>query len=284
MKTLSRAAFLTFWLSWYMTSCVSEPEPSRTRPVIEGWINSDGYPVVIFTSSLNPEEKDQKISDRIITWGKVTISDGVDTVILTGGPDKTIFPPYRYYNFELKGKPGKTYYLTAKFEDLYAEAQCYMPEPTPIDSIIIRPIEGIDTLRSGTLYFTSPKDTPAYYYITILDLKHPEGGDGRPLPAMLGTVKTTEGGKRFEVPIYNPKNQLDTTTFIPQLRPGQELAINLCRITEEVYNFWYNYDNSSLFGNSQFIKTDNPGEIGNIKGGYGVWSAQGISTLKIRVD
>lgn len=272
---------VSLFLSIGIVSCVSEPDTSKIYPVVDGWINSDGIPTVIFTASLNPEEKDQKISKKIIQWGKVTISDGTDTVILTGGPDKNFFPPYKYYSYKMEGKPGKTYTLTAEYEDLYATAECFMPWPTPIDSLLIRPIEGNDTLRSGTLYFTAPSDTPAYYYLTIRDMT--ESGRSRPLPAMLGTVKATQPGEKMEVAVYNPKNQLDTAAFIPQLRVGHQLQVNLCRVTEDVYDFWNSYDNSTIVGSSVFISAGFGDKGGNIKGGYGIWSAQGVSSKLVEV-
>lgn len=55
------------------------------QPVIEGWIDSDGYPNVIFTVAYSPEETDVSVADKLIRWGKVTVSDGSDTVVLTGG-------------------------------------------------------------------------------------------------------------------------------------------------------------------------------------------------------
>ena len=264
-----------------LSGCMSEPTHGTAKAVIEGWIDSGGSPMVIFTASLSPDDEPQSIADKIIRWGKVTVSDGEQTIILTGGPDKNLFPPFSYYTYRLIGVPGRTYRITAEYEDLYAEASCTMPYPTPIDSLIVTPIEGNDSLRSATLCFTAPTDTPAYYYVTV----RKEGRGTRPYPAMMGTVKALRPGENIRVPVFNAKNQLDTASFVPQLKVGQNLEIALCRVTEEVYNFWTTYENAVMFGGSLIIDNSTGSEsVGNIAGGYGVWSVQGVSKVVLEVE
>lgn len=277
MKTLKKLFFLLVF-SWVLTSCIETQEIAREKAVIDGWIDSDGFPVVIFTSSLVPGENEITLADKMIRWGKVTISDGIETIILTGGPDKNYFPPYKYVTYQMKGTPGKKYTITADFKDLHAEAECEMPEPSPITTIEVSPIEGNDTLRSASLHFVTPTDVPAYYYITMRDY----GDRGRFAPTMLGTYKATEPEKEVSIPLFHPKNHLSDEDFEPMLKVGQIVEVNLCRITREVYDFWLAYDNSVLFGGSQFIDTSQS-IVGNIKDGYGVWSAQGVSRALLEV-
>ena len=84
-------------------------------PVIEGWIDSDGYPVVMFTASVTSDEAAASLIDKMIVWGKVTISDGSRTVVMTGSLADGYFPPYRYYTFDMKGEPGRTYTVVADY-------------------------------------------------------------------------------------------------------------------------------------------------------------------------
>lgn len=271
-------AIMILWLVAVACEAVA-PEPADECPVVEGWINSDGYPVVIFTSSLSPDNAGSALADKIIRWGTVTISDGSRTVVMTGGMSDEYFPPYRYYTFDMKGEPGKTYRIVAEYENLHAEAECRMPIPTPIDGIELSPIAGNDTLRSAVLRFTAPNDCPAYYCITVRDLDRGR----RPLPAMMGTVIAERPHERLDVPVFNPKNVLDTVSFVPQLAVGQRLVVSLCRVTSEVYTFWNDYNNMTMFGGSQFLSGST--ELrGNIAGGYGVWSAQGVSSVAVEVE
>ena len=262
-----------------MVSCIEAPEIMEEKAVIDGWIDSDGFPTVIFTSSLNPGDNNLSVSDMVIKWGKVTISDGSQTIILTGSPDKNLFPPYKYVTYKMTGEPGKTYKITADYKNLHAEAECEMLPPTPILSVDLTPIEGNDTLRPGQLRFVTPASVPAYYYITMREYET----RGRFNPTMLGTFKATEPSKEVTMPLFHPKNQLSSDDFEPQLKVGEKLEINLCRIPKEVFDFWMEYDNSVLFGGSQFIDTSHS-VTGNIRGGYGIWSAQGVSTIVVEVE
>ena len=260
-------------------SCLDTTEMETEKAVIDGWIDSDGYPTVVFTSSIVPGEDNLNLSDKIIRWGKVTVSDGDQTIILTGTPDKNLFPPYKYITYQMKGKPGKTYTITADYKDLHAEAVCEMPLPVDISSITFNSIEGNDSLRAAELNFISPPDIPAYFYITMRNL----GERDRFYPTMLGTYIASEPLKETSIPLFKPKNHLYQEPFIPQLKIGEKLEINLCRITKEVYEFWNSYDNAVMFGGSQFIDASQS-ISGNIKGGYGVWSAQGVSSVVVEVE
>lgn len=261
-----------------LAACAGEIEPQPPRPVIEGWIDSDGYPVVMFTSSLSPDAAGGNLSDMMIRWGRVTISDGERTVIMTGGLNHDFLPPYRYYTFEMKGQPGRTYTVTADYEDLRAKASCTMPEPTAIDSIVFRPAENNDSLRTGTLYFTAPANCPAYYNVEIRQHFH----GGRPYPVPFGTVTATTPGKKIAVPLSRPKNALDTVPYEAQFRVGEQLEISLCHIDPQVYDFWHAYGNDVMFGHSVFLGGSQSLPT-NISGGYGVWSARGTSKESIEI-
>lgn len=261
-----------------LIGCNDTPCDPAPKAVIEGWIDSDGFPVVMFTSSLTPADAGGNVADMMIRWGKVTISDGSRTEILTGGLSNDFFPPYRYYSYKMKGVPGRTYTIVAEYENLHAEAVCTMPFPTRIDSVRFASIENDDTLRSAMLYFTSPEDSPAYYCVEIRDSLR----SGRPYPALFGTVEALDPLKKMTVPIYRPKHKLDTIEFVPQFRVGERLEVGLCRVEKEVYEFWKSYQDNIVFGGSGFIGTSQP-LIGNIIGGYGVWSARGLDKVFVEV-
>ncbi len=259
--------------------CAAESPSTAVLPVIEGWIDSDGYPIVIFTSSLVPDGGGGSLLDKMIRWGRVSVSDGERTVVLTGGLSDSYFPPYRYYSFDIKGEPGRVYTLVADYEDFHVEASCLMPSPTEIGRVELSPISGNDTLRAAEVWFTAPPDCPAYYCVCVRDVE----SRGRQLPAMMGKAVAVEPGKEMSIPLFNPKNMLDTVPFVPQLSVGQKLQVSLCRVTREVYEFWKEYDNAVMFGGSQFVSSSVSLE-GNVTGGYGVWSARGVSSVFLDVE
>lgn len=274
-------AFVTALCSLCALTACSDSEPAApVLPVIEGWIDSDGYPVVQFTATFVPGHDEESLADKVLQFGKVTISDGETSVTMTGGPASDYFPPYRYYTYSMTGEPGRTYEIVAEHGKLRARAVCTMPWPTPIDEVLFEPIEGNDSLRAASLSFTAPEDCPAYYGVTV---RKAERGQ-RPYPAMMGTAMATRPGEKVTVPVFNPKNKLleSGTDFVPQLKIGQEIVVSLCRLTPEVYEFWKGYDEVTLFGGSQFVSTSSL--KGNIEGGYGVWSAQGTSSVYVVVE
>lgn len=257
---------------------MDDNEPAYPSGVIDGWFCSNGYPVVIFTESIIPEQNGS-LRDKLIQWGKVTISDGDREIVMTGGANSMMFPPYRYYTYEMKGVPGTTYTITAEYKNLKVRSRCTMPFPTPIDSIVIKPIEGNDTLNTGVLYYTAPDDCPAYYYLTMSD----GNIKSRPYPTLMGSSMAEEPGKSMSIPVFMPKIRIDSVDYIPQLRKGMEASIHLNRVSKEVYDFWMAYDNMLTFGNNQFISSTES-LPSNIEGGLGIWSVQGTSSRRFRVE
>lgn len=264
-------------LSLIAMGCNEMPEQEPQKAVIEGIFCSGGYPSVYFTSSVSPGI-DGKLSDAVINWGKVTISDGEREVVLSGRVDNTGLPPFRYYTFDMVGEPGKTYKITADFKNLHAVSQVRMPCPTPIDSITIKKTDN-DSTRAATLHFTSPADTPAYYYLSM----RLQERNSRSAPCMLGSICTDVPNNHYSIPVLKPIVKIDGEKYEAQLEIGEEWEVSLNRVEKEVYEFWKAYDNMVLFSNSPFISS-NESLPTNISGGFGVWSPQGTSTMQIKVE
>lgn len=255
-------------------SCSHTDEPQLTElPAIEGWIDSGGHPVVLFTSAISPDTEGGELMDKMIRWGKVTISDGEEEVIMTGGRTSEYFPPYRYFTSYMAGRPGKTYTITADYRDMHASARCYMYEPTKIERITFSPVEGNDSRRSVTLHFTAPADVPAYYYLTIREMTDTSRG----MPAMLGCREVVEAGSHVEIPVFNSKQTYRGEPFIAQLMVGHKYVVSLHRIPKEVYDFWRAYDDAVMFGDNLLLGLS--GSLpSNIEGGLGVFSARGTDS------
>ena len=77
-----------------LTACMEEEDAElQTQLVVEGWIEDGGYPCSLIGRNPCHRRRMQNIENYIVRWGKVTISDGTDSVILTGGYDNDFFPP-----------------------------------------------------------------------------------------------------------------------------------------------------------------------------------------------
>lgn len=253
-------------------SALPEPQPEI---VVEGWIDTDGFPQVMLTLTAVPSSEGMNIADNLIRWGKVTVSDGDTSIVLTGGYDKRHFPPFVYNTYDMVGEPGRTYSVTAEYGGLTARAEATMPQPTPIDALEFCPVAGNDNLRSAYLLFTAPDDTPAYYRV----LTRVYGVHSRTLPGMLGTFSATTPGEAMRVPVYRPHVDTDTVDFVSHFRLWELIEVKLCRVDRNVYEFWKSYDNEVTFSGSQFIASKHDLHT-NIVGGYGVWSVQGSSRIR----
>lgn len=276
-KAVKRFSILTA-MALSVTACGNDNVPVEpVRPVIEGFINSDGNPMVLFSSSVVPGI-DGNLSENVVTWGKIMVSDGEQEVILTGRVDHSCFPPFRYYSLDMKGEPGHTYKITADFRQLHAEAICTMPYPTPIDSIVWANADG-DSLKAATLHFTAPQDVPAYYYLTLTE----NSRGAYPRPCMMGTFKAESPGAQCALSVWKPKSKIDTVKYVAHFKIGEEGTVSLNRITPEVYDFWNSYINMMLFSASPFLSTDSDLPT-NISGGLGVWSAQATTSMSFIVE
>ena len=100
-------------------------ESEGEKLVVEGWIADGGYPVVMLMTSAEVEMKTRDIKDlyeHIGSWGRVVVSDGEKSVILTGMYDTDYYPPYVYTTTDIKGVAGKTYTLDVVYNKHHAMA------------------------------------------------------------------------------------------------------------------------------------------------------------------
>lgn len=257
-------------------SCSEDEEPLAPQLVVEGQIESGSFATVLFTWSLTPDENSE-IGDKIIPWGKITISDGTREEILRGGKASGWLPPYRYYGNEIRGESGKEYHIRAEYKGHVATSTVRMPERTPIDSITVTPIEGVDSLRSVVMHFTAPSDCPAYYYLGIREM----GSKEQPLPCFMGIVSTDSPGSHIRVGVFNAK-KYNEKHFVSNLRRGHDYEISLNRITERVFRFRQTYNEMLVFSHNPFLSTSQTLPT-NIDGGLGIWSAQGTARYELRL-
>lgn len=254
----------------FCASCSSDhEEPTvQSQPVIEGWINSSGEIRVYLTTTVAPGEEGT-LADHLLRWAKVSVNDGENEVLLTGTPQSGYLPPYYYYGY-MNVEPGRTYHIEAAFKEFYATAECMMPEEVNIKRIETSPVEQADSLVSAKVIFDCPDNLPAYY---CLYMRKESGGQVFPCMMSAKEVTSADAGKEIEIPLFNPKTRFDFENYQPHLKRGQTLEVILCRITKEVYDYWYLYFDTILAGNNMFIgsATELPG---NIIGGYGIWSAR----------
>lgn len=264
-----------------LAACAGKPEPevAPVRLVIEGYMDSGGYPDVLVNMSMVPSDEEGSVVESVVKWGFVTLSDGESEVVLTGGVDYDYFPPYHYYSYQMKGEPGKTYTLTANYHGMTATSTVTMPYPTPIDRVEMAPVAGCDTVRHITVHFKAPADCPAYYHLSAQVI----GEDGHPYPCMLGAHEVVHPGEEVSLPVYRGNSNRQTGSYTSDMPVGRKVVVRLSRVTRDVFLFWRAYDNASLVAGSVFVGA--PGSLAsNVADGYGVWSAQGTSAALVDVQ
>lgn len=261
-----------------IAGCDTSTEVSSPSLVVEGWIDSDGFPVVILTKTIAPDvSQATPVSDCLVRWGKVTISDGEREVVMTGTTDENYFPPYKYRTFDMRGKPGKTYHITATYGGMSVESSCTMPEKARIIAVDAAPVDGSGLQYEMSMTFLPVRGERYYHIITRCNR-----GRGGFLPSFMGTVKTDGSGDEVKVPVFAPKTDTADGVFSPYFKSGDVVEVALCTITPEVYDFWFDYDDVVAFGGNQFVSS--AGNLrSNVTGGYGVWSAQGVSRYTLLI-
>lgn len=259
-------------------ACTSSDETVHAL-VVEGFIADGEYPKICLMQTVSPEQTGNSLADMIVRWGRVSLSDGTDSLLLTGGPDKSYFPPYTYTTYEMQGRRGRTYSLEAEYDGMLVKASSTIPEPVPIDSVIIRPVHaGADEYRIS-LYLTARRDSNEYFRV----MARVRGIHDRLLPAFMGVAESAGKGGALEIAVNRPKTAKDTTDYRPVFTAGETVEIALCTLEKEAYQFWLDYENAVAFSGSQFLAPATPLRS-NIAGGYGCFFGYGMTRATLTLD
>ena len=99
---------LYYILPLLVLSCTAEEQPGETQLVVEGWIENGEHPVVMVSESIgvttNTPIDAGAMVGHLAKWAKVSISDGDNTVILTGMGTADLFPPYMFSSSKITGE------------------------------------------------------------------------------------------------------------------------------------------------------------------------------------
>lgn len=265
----------------FLPSCVKDEDTAFTPElVVEGWIENDGFPVVLLGCTMPVSETSQDINDYIAKWAKVTISDGDTSIILTGGYDKNYLPPYKYTTYNMVGKVGKTYTITAEYKDLRATASTTIPEPVNIDSIRAIKCED-DTSYYIKAYFQDAAHEQSDYYVLFSKRQQ----DKIYLFPFMGAISDEYTQQPqiiadiFRGVDYYSQIKREETQYFKQ---GDIVQIKIAHVDEPSYRFWKSYSNyKELSSNMFFPYSQNMAT--NIIGGKGYWCGYGATKRSIKI-
>ena len=261
-------------LSALLLSCSGDYLPEQNDElVVEGWIEDNGFPVVILTKNINISNKYQSLdslSSRIVRWAKVTVSDGEKSVVLTGRYTKGYTPPYIYTTSHFRGEAGKTYQLTVEYGDFHATATTTIPKTQKIDELTVERCAQSDTLYQISLRYNDDEAEQNYYQI----FTRVGGRNVRQyLAAYLGTIDNRVVKPKTKISVYRGRD-INTLDYTPYYTINDTVAVKFAHIDRTSYNFWYDYTRNLTTAGNMFFATA-ASLRSNIIGGTGYWCGMG---------
>jgi len=224
--------------------------------------------VVILTRSLPVSTDYQNIDslgDYIVRWAKVTISNGTESVVLTGKIDQGFFPPYIYTTSRMKGEAGKTYHLTAEYRDLRATAKTTIPSLPANCSFRVERCADSDTLFQIRAHF---KDTPQeknYYQLFArvgMDTKQYQA-------SYLGSIDDEVLEGETDMAVFRG-HQFRDDDYTPYFLYNDTVSVKFSQVDETSFRIWDSYTKMQSLSSNMFLSTSSD-VVSNITGGYGYW-------------
>ena len=249
--------------------------------VVEGWIENGEFPIVIITKTLpvTTEYQDMSdLSDYLVRWAKVTVSDGERSVVLTGLYDESYYPPYIYTTSYMRGELGKTYTLTVEYEDKKLTATTTIPASIPIvDHYQLEQCEGSDNQYQIKAYFhDNPNEKNYYLFFTKTSLE-----SNHYLASYLGAVDDGMITDDVEYPVYRG-NQYENKDYIPYFETGEIVSVKLAQVDPSSFLFWDQYTKAQSLTSNMFLSTFTS-LPSNIHGGVGYWSGFASVTTHLEI-
>lgn len=250
-------------------------EIDTSNLIVEGWIEEGGFPVVILSRSLPVSTEYRNVdslSDYIVRWAKVTISDGYDSVVLTGKYDKGYFPPYIYTTSRMRGESGKTYYLTAEFRDMRATAKTTIPAiPDNCFFRVERCVDSDTLFQIRALFKDNPIEKNYYQFFTRV------GTNTKQYQASyLGSIDDEVLKGETNLPVYRG-HQLWNKDYTPYFLKDDTVSVKFSQVDEVSFRIWDSYIKMQSLSSNMFLSTSSDIES-NIIGGYGYWCGYGTIT------
>lgn len=275
------------WILIAFSSCNTEPDLNIPEPddkiVIDGWIETGGYAHVLLTSNA-PYFSDldsASIRELVLTRAKVTLTDGVNSEILTLRKDKNFFPPYIYEGNMLRGETGKFYTVTAEYGGKKAYATTTIPSPVPLDTMYFVRKDDSDSLRTMYIEFSDPEDETNYYRVLTMI----KGKDNRYSSSLVMAISDRYfSGQKFGFKLMNGKLNILTANDEEYFIKGDTVSLKFCTIDKEHYEFWNTYQDEIMNASNPFASSVSVIRS-NVQGnGLGIWGGYGVSLYTVVVN
>lgn len=163
---------LIYILSLLLISCSTELDYKFSgyseKIVVEGVIESGSYPRVFLSLNvpMSVEPDSLNYLDYIIRYAKVTVSDGVNSEVLTSGWNKNSLPPFLYKGTSIKGVAGQTYTLKVEYGGYTLYSITTVPQASELETFIATETS-FDSLKMlSVLMNITPKKATSFRIFT----------------------------------------------------------------------------------------------------------------------
>lgn len=260
-----------------------QEEVDHSNLVVEGWIDEGKHPIVLVHKSYSLDTKNDPdsttlvdvIGDRLVLFGRIAISDGIDTVVLTGKVDTNYMPPYIYTTVFMRGEAGKTYHLLATDHDYKASSTTTIPYEKPmVDSFVVQQKEG--AFYPQLLAYASGLEIGEHYVVMS---KTTPKGQYKICP--LGVFTADKNQRCIDVKYYSVGG-LDLTNLMSSIDTIQydTVYVKLAHIGEKEYRIFDSFVSQSITQGVFFMETHSNIET-NIQNGNGYWCGMSADEYKV---
>ncbi len=274
VRLLQHIASLLFVLALCTTCDEGYYSAPEEELIVEGWIEDGGFPVVIVTKSLPicnigiPLK--ELANDHLIRYAKVTVSDGEQSVILTGKSDAGYIPPYIYTTGNLRGESGKTYHLKVEYENFCATASTTIPASPAIKSIqAVRKEKNVYSIEAN---FEQNPNSRHYYCCFVKENPNKK----QYFLSYMGCLDDSTYQEEKPFPIYPGSyfNKEEDYLFFPG---GDSISVKISSVDSISYRFWNEYNKRQILSSNMFFPIDTD-LFTNIRGGSGYWCGYATTT------
>ena len=270
-------------LSLIMQSCHKELLPAEYI-VVEGWIESGQGPVVILTKSFVVAEKgDIKQSGDansvVLPWGKVTVTDGTDTIVLTGGIDKNYYPSYVYKSDHIIGEPGGTYKLQVEYGDNILTATTTIPLRDSLEAVKVERINE-KTYQINAYFNDDPSNKDYYMFFTKL-----HGKETRYYPSFLGLFDDDMLSLNNSCQVFPGIHTLTDSVYeySSYYEKGDSVLFKFAKIDRTTYEIHKSYNDIVALASNPVFVSDLELKT-NIIGGLGFWCGYAATDYRVVIS
>jgi hypothetical protein len=245
--------------------------------IVQGSIADGEYPRIYLSLNVPLSEPidSATILKKVIRTAKVTISDGINTEILTSKWEREHFPPYVYVGTELKGKAGVRYYLTVEYGGYKLTGQTGIPESVDVQNFTFTPVNGRDSLRIlGVRIQMSENEKKGYLVHTKLHTDKKFHGTR----IVYNEQLNLSGLQRF---VISPQHPSSTGGYF---RVGDTIRIKVSAIDSTSTVFFGGLYEKGGVGSDIFTGQSKSLNSNISKPGFGVWYGAATSYYQLIVN